>query len=82
VTVCEAVALAAPVDLVLANILAPVLIDLAPRLQALLRPGGVLLLSGVLESQLEDVVAAYTPAMRFSPARIDQGWVCVQAVRR
>lgn len=82
VTVCEAAALVAPVDLILANILAPVLIDLAPRLQALLRPGGVLLLSGVLESQLENVVSAYTPAMRFSPARIDHGWVCVQAVKQ
>lgn len=79
---CEPAALSAPVDLVLANILAPVLIDLAPSLVALLRPGGVLLLSGVLESQLEGLVSAYSPALQFRPARVDQGWVCVEAVKQ
>ena len=51
------------VDLIVANILAPVLVALAPRLICLLRKGGALLLSGLLESQVVDVVAAFGPQM-------------------
>jgi len=46
-------------DLVCANLLLGILVDLAPRLPRLHRPGGSLLLSGILTSQTEDVVAAY-----------------------
>ena len=47
------------VGLVLANILAGPLIDLAPRLSACLRPGAWLVMSGVLLAQTEAVAAAY-----------------------
>jgi ribosomal protein L11 methyltransferase len=46
-------------DIVLANILAGPLIGLALRLAGCLRPGGHLVLSGLLEDQSESVVAAY-----------------------
>ncbi len=46
-------------DLVLANILAPDLIDMAPDLAAHLSPGGVLILSGILTDQAPDVVGAF-----------------------
>ncbi len=48
-------------DLVLANILAPVLIEAAPRIAACLRPGRqcALVLSGILVSQYDEVAAAY-----------------------
>lgn len=39
-------------DVVLANILQGPLLDLGPRLTAYLRPGGLLALSGILESQV------------------------------
>ncbi|ROO25082.1 hypothetical protein SAOR_09270 [Salinisphaera orenii MK-B5] len=48
-----------PFDIVLANILAQPLIDLAPTLHALTAPGGDLLLSGLLTRQREAVSAAY-----------------------
>ena len=48
-------------DLLLANILAGPLIELAPRLASLTRPGGRAVLSGVLREQAEDVCAAYAP---------------------
>ncbi len=47
-------------DLVLANILARPLRELAPDIVKLLRPGGCLVLSGLLEVQADDVEAAYT----------------------
>ncbi len=46
-------------DLVMANILAGPLVELAPRLATLLRPGGELVLSGILAEQAEAVTEAY-----------------------
>ena len=46
-------------DLVVANILANTLVALAPELAAKLAPGGVVLLSGVLASQEDEVRTAY-----------------------
>jgi len=49
----------APYDLVVANILAGPLIELAEPFDAATRPGGRLLLSGLLVEQAEMIVAAY-----------------------
>nr|BAL57255.1 ribosomal protein L11 methyltransferase [uncultured Gammaproteobacteria bacterium] len=61
-------------DLVLANILADALIALAPTLAAHTRPGGWLILSGILESQAEAVKRAY-PGFAFRPPAVEDGWV-------
>ena len=49
----------APVDLMIANILANPLVDLCPHLSGLVRPGGRIVLSGILDEQLEMVKQAY-----------------------
>ncbi len=49
-----------PADIVLANILAQPLIALAPVLTALVKPGGHLLLSGILKNQMDEVENAYS----------------------
>ena len=46
-------------QLVLANILAPVLIELAVEIANRVAPGGVLILAGLIEEQRERVLAAY-----------------------
>jgi ribosomal protein L11 methyltransferase len=46
-------------EVVLANILAPVLIDLATDIADRVAPGGVLILAGLIEEQRERVLAAY-----------------------
>lgn len=51
-----------PFDVILANILANTLVALAPALAAQLAPGGVILLSGILTPQEEEVRAAYLAA--------------------
>jgi ribosomal protein L11 methyltransferase len=66
-----------PVDLLLANILANPLIELASRLAGLVRPGGQLLLSGILAEQAQAVMAAYEPWIRFDPVMEQDGWVCL-----
>ena len=59
--------LALHADILLANILAAPLIKLAPLLQLLLAPEGVLVLSGLLESQIEAVQGAYTDIIFDAP---------------
>lgn len=49
----------APYDLIMANILAGPLLDLAPAMRRHGRPGGRLILSGLLETQAPAIVAAY-----------------------
>ena len=49
----------APFDLLIANILAGPLIDLAPAFAAALAPGGTIILAGLLDTQAEAVIAAY-----------------------
>ncbi len=51
-----------PFDLILANILANTLCELAPAIAAQLAPGGVVLLSGILTPQEAEVRAAYVAA--------------------
>ncbi len=48
-----------PYDLVMANILAPPLVRLAPAIRRATRPGGVIVLSGLLRGQARRVLAAY-----------------------
>jgi ribosomal protein L11 methyltransferase len=54
-----ALARRAPYDLVIANILAGPLIELAPALAGALLPGGRIVLAGLLSSQAERVARAY-----------------------
>jgi ribosomal protein L11 methyltransferase len=52
-------------DIVVANILAGPLVALAPTLIQRVEPGGALLLSGLLMSQVAEVRAAYAPYVEF-----------------
>ncbi|MBZ0070459.1 MAG: 50S ribosomal protein L11 methyltransferase [Gammaproteobacteria bacterium] len=69
-------------DLLLANILANPLIELAPRFATQVRPGGGLVLSGVLVDQATDVVAAYRTAFAIEPSAQREDWVRLDGRRR
>ncbi|HHM05862.1 MAG TPA: 50S ribosomal protein L11 methyltransferase [Gammaproteobacteria bacterium] len=71
-----------PADLLLANILAGPLIELAPRFAALLRPGGDIVLSGILAEQKQAVVDVYQLHFRLHPPVEQQGWVRLWGKRR
>jgi ribosomal protein L11 methyltransferase len=65
-------------DLILANILAAPLISLAPALTTRLRPGGCLVLSGLLQSQIARVQAAYEDQGLDTPSVMTRGaWACL-----
>lgn len=62
-------------NLLIANILAQPLIDLAPHFATLLQPDGQLLLSGILREQIPAIEAAYAPWFTFQPPVIQAEWV-------
>ena len=68
-------------ELLLANILSGPLCELAPQLAALLKPGGDLVLAGLLEEQADEVIAAYRPWITLQPWRSIDGWVCLAGTR-
>lgn len=62
-------------DIVLANIVADVIIALAPRVRGLLNEGGTFLCSGVIEGRAEEVEAALAAAgLEVQTRREDNGW--------
>lgn len=63
-------------DAVLANILAPVLTAEADNIVAALRTGGVVVLSGMRDTQVDDVVAHYSACTEILREELD-GWVAV-----
>ena len=69
-------------DLVVANILAGPLAELAGTLSALARPGARLCLSGILTAQAETVMATYSGEFDFAPVRQLEEWVCLTGVKR
>lgn len=71
-----------PFDLVIANILANPLRALAPLLASRTAPGGRLILSGILESQQEELCACYTPWFDIAPWQTLDGWVLLSGTRQ
>lgn len=68
-------------DVVLANILANPLIELAPRLAAHCRPGGRIVLSGLLAEQIDAVSAAYQRYFHLDPPQIRDDWARLSGLR-
>lgn len=69
-------------DTLVANILAGPLKQLAPRLAELIRPGGKLLLSGLLDSQGAEVIEHYSQWFDMEPAVNKEEWIRLSGVKR
>jgi ribosomal protein L11 methyltransferase len=71
-----------PTDILLANILAEPLIELAPAFADGVVPGGCVVLSGILRSQATPVASRYAPWFDMSPATFRDDWALLHGVRR
>ncbi|MCW5226058.1 50S ribosomal protein L11 methyltransferase [Pseudomonas aeruginosa] len=69
-------------DVLVANILAGPLVSLAPQLTDLVRPGGLLALSGILAEQAAEVRAAYSAHFDLDPTAEREGWIRISGRRR
>ncbi|MBB5073145.1 ribosomal protein L11 methyltransferase [Bartonella callosciuri] len=74
----DKIASRAPFDLIVANILANPLIELAQEMVQALQKGGSLILSGILEEQHDDVLKAYVKqGLEHIETYHRQGWVTI-----
>jgi len=68
-------------DVMLANILAAPLIQLADNITQLTAGDGLLCLSGLLETQITEVSASYLPSFNFDIAGIEDEWARLSATK-
>lgn len=66
-----------PWDVIMANILAPVLIDMADDFRRLLRSGGSLVISGILADRHDHVLEALAPLAPVDSLEYD-GWISIE----
>jgi ribosomal protein L11 methyltransferase len=82
VSICPSAADIPPgCNALLANILAAVLIEHAPRFAALVCGGGQLLLSGILVCEESEVAAAFTKWFHMRVFAVRDGWVALHGTR-
>lgn len=66
-------------DVVVANILAGPLAELKAVISSYVKPGGQLALSGILQSQAQSVIDAYSDEFSFDPIAVQDEWVRLSA---
>ena len=69
-------------DILLANILCAPLCELAPRFAALTKPGGKIVLAGLLAAQADEVTRAHAPWFDISTFATRDGWTALAGRRR
>lgn len=65
------------VDIIIANILAKPLQELMPLFTKLIKPGGYIVLSGILEEQIQEVTNTYQATFQFTTSTLREGWGCL-----
>ncbi|MDA9093340.1 50S ribosomal protein L11 methyltransferase [Methylophilaceae bacterium] len=68
-------------DLLVANILSSALSVLAPLLASYCSPKGKIALSGILETQENQIKKIYAPWFKFEQTLKNNGWVCLSGVK-
>lgn len=66
-------------DIVLANILAGTLTESVDAIAAMLRPGGRIVMSGILERQIADVEAAFSESFGSFDIAVRDGWARISS---
>ena len=69
-------------DITMANILASTLIELEPMFASHSKNGGQIILSGILEEQIDSVAAAFAGNFTIQPPRVQDGWGLLYGNRR
>ena len=68
-------------DILVANILANPLRVLAPLLAAHTKPGGALVLAGILDPQADEIISIYREWFDLAVWKSEEGWACIAGRR-
>jgi ribosomal protein L11 methyltransferase len=68
-------------DLIVANILSHILIELAPHLKRIVAPGGRLILGGFLADEADEVLSHYRSPLRCLSRKTHRGWTTLVMAR-
>jgi len=74
--------LVAPVELITANIISSVLLELLPGIERALAPGGHAILSGILIAERDDMIRAVQPGWRIEAEDEEDAWWSATIARR
>lgn len=66
-------------DIVAANIVADVIIRLTKDIERFLKPGALYLMSGIIDTREEEVLAAIAPRFELVARREEKGWIALAA---
>jgi len=69
-------------DVLVANILAGPLCELAPTLAERVRPGGQILLSGLLSQQADELISTYSQWFKMDSPAEREGWIRLSGTRQ
>lgn len=69
-------------DVLVANILAGPLVALAETLASRVKPNGLIALSGLLEHQTSEILAAYAPWFELDPVMQQDEWIRITGIKR
>lgn len=69
-------------DVVMANILAGPLMQLAAKLAAYTRSGGHIVLSGILNTQADDICQTYAPWFELDAPTMQEDWVRISGIKK
>lgn len=69
-------------DVVVANILANPLRALGELLASHVKQGGQIVLSGILEEQVEEMSGIYSQWFEMQAAQLESGWACLNGIKR
>lgn len=70
------------VDLLIANILSGPLVQLSENLASLVKPGGKILLSGILRQQTDEIQSTYQTYFELDPIVTKEDWIRVSGTRK
>jgi len=68
-------------DIIIANILYKPLIELLPRFKSSLKPGGLIAVSGILESQIKIIKESYSKNFTNISLKENNGWALVSGIK-
>lgn len=69
-------------DVCIANILRGPLVELRPRLAQYVRPGGIIILSGILLEQADEIIQSYSDEFEQFEVQSESTWALVSAIKR